>query len=368
MPFSFGDAASSHLKGLPSYRHSRPFEAGCRGAAVEEWVALDYNENPLGPSLCAVKAIRNLLHGVNRYPDCQGYTLKARLAERLGLTRAHIALGNGSSELIDLCARCFLGPGVEAIVGDPAFAFYGRVIQAAGSRRVSVPLRAFRHDLSAMAQQITPQTRIVFIGNPNNPTGTCVRPHEINAFIERVPDGLIVLFDEAYREYAPDEFQSDTVRFVKEGRPVFVLRSFSKIYGLSGLRIGYAIAPPDCIALLDKARQPFNVNLLAGAAAMAALNDMAHLENSRQLNEAGKEYLYRAFKELGLRYVPTAANFILVDVERDGEAVVQALAERRVAVCPLTRYGLSTSLRVTIGTPGDNERFIAALRDVLTTR
>lgn len=366
MPFSFGDAASSYLKGLPSYRHSRPFEAGSKG--VEGWVALDYNENPLGPSPRAVKAIRDLLHGINRYPDCQGSTLKARLAERLGLTPAHIALGNGSSELIDLCARCFLGPGVEAIVGDPAFAFYGRVIQAAGGRRVSVPLHAFRHDLPAMAQQITPQTSIVFIGNPNNPTGTCVQPHEINAFIERLPDGVIVLFDEAYREYMSDEFQSDTVRFVKEGRPVIVLRSFSKIYGLSGLRIGYAIAPPDCIALLDKARQPFNVNVLASAAALAAFDDTAHLADSKRLNETGKQYLYQAFRELGLCYVPTAANFILIDVERDGEAVVRALAERRVAVCPLTRYGLPTSLRVTIGTPGDNERFVAALRDVLTTR
>jgi histidinol-phosphate aminotransferase len=367
MPFSFADAASPHLKGLPPYRHGRPFEEGGRGPVSEGWVKLDYNENPLGPSPLAVKAIQGLLHGINRYPDCQGHDLKEQLAERLGLSPAHVALGNGSSELIDLCSRSFLGPGAEAIVGDPAFAFYGRVVQAAGSQRVSVPLKAFRHDLQAMAQRITPQTRMVFIGNPNNPTGSCVPPYDIAAFIEALPEGVIVLFDEAYREYLPDELQPDTVRYVKEGRSVIALRSFSKIYGLSGLRIGYAIAPPDCIALLDRARQPFNVNALASAAALAALDDVAHLAGSKRLNEAGKQYLYQAFDELGLRYVPTAANFIFVDVERDGERVVRTLSEKRVAVCSLTRYGLPTSLRVTIGTHRENERFIAALREVLMT-
>jgi histidinol-phosphate aminotransferase len=367
MPSSFEDAASPHLKGLPSYRHSRPFEKGDRGPVSEEWVKLDYNENPLGPSPLAVKAMQGLLHGVNRYPDCQGHDLKERLAEQLGLSPAHIALGNGSSELIDLCARCFLGPGTEAIVGDPAFAFYGRVVQATGSQRVAVPLKAFRHDLQAMAERITPRTRVVFIGNPNNPTGSCVPPHEIAAFVEALPEKVIVLFDEAYREYLSDELQPDTVRYAKEGRSVIALRSFSKIYGLSGLRIGYAIATPDCIALLNKARQPFNVNALASAAALAALDDVAHVVSSKRLNEAGKQYLYQAFEELRLRYVPTAANFILVDVERDGEQAVRALTEKGVAVCSLVRYGLRTSLRVTIGTHRENERFIAALREVLTT-
>ncbi|VUZ85888.1 histidinol-phosphate aminotransferase [Candidatus Methylomirabilis lanthanidiphila] len=368
MASSFEDAVSPYLKGLPSYRHGRPFAEGGRGPVRGDWVKLDYNENPLGPSPLAVKAIQDLLHGINRYPDCQGQSLKGRLAERLGLSPAHIALGNGSSELIDLCARCFLSPGTEAIMGDPAFAFYGRVVHAAGSQRVSVPLHAFCHDLKAMTERITPRTRMVFIGNPNNPTGSCVPPHDITAFVEALPAGIIILIDEAYREYLPDELQPGTVRYVKEGRPVIALRSFSKIYGLSGLRIGYAIAPPECIALLDKARQPFNVNLLAGAAALAALDDDTHLAGSKRLNEAGKQYLYQAFEALGLRYVPTAANFILVDVEQDGEQVVRALAEKRVAVCPLTRYGLPTSLRITIGAPRDNERFIALLREVLSTR
>ncbi|HWQ68954.1 MAG TPA: histidinol-phosphate transaminase [Patescibacteria group bacterium] len=367
MPSSFADAASPYLKELPPYRHSRPCEEGGRGPVSEEWVKLDYNENPLGPSPLAVKAIQGLLHGLNRYPDCHGHDLKERLAARLGLSPAHIALGNGSSELIDLCARCFLGPGTEAIVGDPAFAFYDRAVQAAGSRRVSVPLKAFRHDLRAMTERITPRTRMVFIGNPNNPTGSCVQPHDIAAFIEALPEGVIVLIDEAYREYLPDELQPDIVRYVKEGRPMIALRSFSKIYGLSGLRIGYAIAPPDCVALIDKARQPFNVNALAGAAAVAALDDEAHLAGSKRLNEDGKQYLYQTFEELGVRYVPSAANFILVDVERDVDQVVRALAEKRVAVCSLARYGLRTSLRVTIGAFRENERFVAALREVLAT-
>lgn len=365
MPSSFEDAASPYLKGLLPYRHGRPFEEGGRGPMSEDWVKLDYNENPLGPSPLAIKAIQDLLHGINRYPDCHGHDLKKRLAKRLGLPPAHIALGNGSSELIDLCARCFLGPGSEAIMGDPVFAFYGRVVQAVGGQRVVVPLKAFRHDLQAMAERITPRTRMVFIGNPNNPTGSCVPPREIAAFVEALPKGVLVLLDEAYHEYLPDELQPDTVRYAKEGRSVIALRSFSKIYGLSGLRIGYAIAPPDCIELINRARQPFNVNALAGAAALAALDDVAHLTNSRRLNEAGKQYLYQAFEELGLRYVPTAANFILVDVERDGDQVVRALAEKRVAVCSTARYGLPTSLRVTIGASHENERFIAALRGVL---
>jgi histidinol-phosphate aminotransferase len=218
-----------------------------------------------------------------------------------------------------------------------------------------------------MAERVTPRTRMVFVGNPNNPTGSCIPPDEIDTFVEALPEGVIVLFDEAYREYLPDELQPDTARYAKEGRPVIALRSFSKIYGLSGLRIGYAIAPPECIDLIDRARQPFNVNVLAGVAALAALDDVAHLASSKCLNEAGKQYLYRAFEELGLRYVPTAANFILVDVGRDVEQVVRALAEKRVAVCFLVRYGLPTSLRVTIGTSRENEHFIAALREVLAT-
>lgn len=360
------DAASPYLKDLPPYSHGRPFEELGRGPMTQDWVKLDYNENPLGPSPLAVKAVQAVLHGINRYPDCRGHHLKEALAKRLGLSPDHFALGNGSSELIDLGARCFLGPGAEAVIGAPAFAFYGRVAEATGSKRILVPLKESRHDLSEMAERITPRTKMVFIGNPNNPTGSCVPPREITAFIKKVPDGVIVLFDEAYREYAPDELQPDTLGYVKEGRWVIALRSFSKIYGLSGLRIGYAIAPPEFVEIIDRARQPFNVNALAIAAALAALDDAEHVSNSKRLNEAGKRYLYRQFEELGLGYVPTAANFILVDVGREGEKVVRALAEKRVAVCPVARYGLPTSLRVTIGTPRENERFVAALREVLT--
>lgn len=367
MPSSFDDAAIPYLKGLPPFSHGRPFERGGGEPLSEDWVKLDYNENPLGPSPLAVKAIQDRLRDINRYPDCHGNDLKERLAERLGLAPASVALGNGSSELIDLCARCFLGPGTEAIVGDPAFAFYGRVVQATGSTRVPVPLKAFRHDLDAMAERITPRTRMVFIGNPNNPTGSCVPPHEIDAFVKALPEGVIVLFDEAYREYLPDEIQPDTVRYVKEGYRLIALRSFSKVYGLSGLRVGYAIAPPECIGLIERARQPFNVNALARAAALAALDDAEHLVSSRRVNEAGKQYLYREFEGLGLRYVPTSANFILVDVDWDGAQVVAALAEQRVAVCAMARYGLPTSLRVTIGASQENARFVAALRQVLAT-
>lgn len=360
--------ASPYIKDLIPYNPGRPVEEVERELGVSGVVKLASNENPLGPSPLAVKAIQAALQGINRYPDAGGYFLKRALAEQLNLDPEQFILGNGSCELIDLSARCFLSPQDEAIIADPSFMVYRRATKATGARPVLVPLKEHRHDLDEMTRRITHQTKMIFIGNPNNPTGTCVEPQAIDAFLDRVPEQVIVLFDEAYYEYMPEELKPDLLRCVRRGRLVLVLRTFSKIHGLAALRVGYGMAPPPLVQLLDRARQPFNVNALAQVAALAALHDTEHLTLSREHNEAGKWDLYARFQELGLPFVPTAANFILVDVGRDSEKAAQALMKHGVIVHPMSRYGLKTHLRVTIGTPGENDRFIQALRDTLDQR
>ena len=361
----FEQLASPHLKRLVAYSPRPPIEEVEAELGIVGVAKLDSNENPLGPSPLAIRAIRGAVRGSHRYPDGGGRVLKRGLADKLNLDPQHVILGNGSCELIDLCARCFLDPEDEAIVADPSFMVYRRAAKATGAHLRPVPLKDYRHDLPEMARHIGPRTKLVFVGNPNNPTGTCVEPLELDTFIEQVPRNVVVLVDEAYYEYMPEGERPDVLRYVREGRPVLVLRSFSKIYGLAGLRIGYGMAPPGVIGILDRARQPFNVNALAQAAASAALNDVKHLSKSQRLNEAGKEYLYEQFQALGLAFIPTVANFILVDVGREGGAVAENLVKKGVMVQPMGRYGFRTHIRVTTGTPWENERFISALREVL---
>lgn len=365
MPRSIEEMASPYLKEIRPYSPGKPVEEVERELGITGAVKLASNENPLGPSPLALQAIRSALEGIHRYPDGGGYYLKQALSEKFGLSPDHFILGNGSNELIELCARCFLSPDDEAITAEPAFIVYQTVTRVIGARPLLVPLKDFQHDLKEMARRIGPKTKLIFVGNPNNPTGTCVTPEEIDTFMASVPPGVIVLFDEAYFEYLPPELQPETIRYVVEGRYVLLLRTFSKIYGLAGLRIGYGIAPPPLIEVMNRARQPFNVNALAQVAALAALNDDAHVAMSKRLNEAGKRYLYEKLEEMGIPYVPTFANFILIDVGRDGETVAQALMRKGVIVRPMGPYHLLTHLRVTIGTPQENERFISALKEVL---
>lgn len=361
----FEQLASPHLKGLVAYSPRPPIEQIEAELGIGDVTKLDSNENPLGPSPRAIRAIRAAVQGSHRYPDGGGCVLKRALADKLDLEPQHIILGNGSCELIDLCARCFLGPEDEAIVADPSFMVYRRAAKATGARLRPVPLKDYRHDLSEMARQIGPRTKLVFIGNPNNPTGTCVEPRDLDAFMEQVPRNVVALVDEAYYEYMPKEMRPDTVRYIRDGRPILVLRSFSKIYGLAGLRVGYGMAQPGLIEILDRARQPFNVNALAQAAASAALSDTTHLSKSRRLNEGGKRYLYKQFEALGLAFVPTDANFILVDVGTDGGEVTENLKRKGVLVHPMGRFGLRTHVRVTTGTREENQRFIRALEEIL---
>ncbi len=365
MAKSLQELASPFLKGLIPYSPGKPVEEVERELGIKGAIKLASNENPLGPSPRALRALREALPESHRYPDGGGYYLKQGLAARLGVTPEHLILGNGCNEILELMARCFLLPGDEAVIADPAFVIYGTLAQLQGCEKLLVPLKAWTHDLEAMARAVTEKTKMVFIGNPNNPTGTVTSPAEIEAFMRAIPGDVIVVIDEAYVEYVPPELAPDSLRHVREGRWVIVLRTFSKIYGLAGLRIGYGIAPPSMVELLDRARAPFNVNALAQRAALAAIDDEDHVANSRRVNEQGKAYLSAELGRLGLLSPPSAANFLLVDVERDGGAVAQALLQEGVIVRPMGGPSLPTHIRVSIGTPPENERFIQALKALL---
>ncbi len=357
--------ASPTVKGLVPYSPGKPLEEVERELGIADTVKLASNENPLGPSPKAVEAIAAALKNLHRYPDGAGYDLKRRLARKFNLMPDHFILGNGTNELLELVARVFLVPGDEAIYAHPAFMVYDMVVQLTGARKVRVPLTDYVHDLEAMAAAVTPRTKMIFVGNPNNPTGTCVPPPAIARFMEQVPPDVLVVFDDAYYEYLPAGLQPDTVRYAREGRAALVLRTFSKIYGLAGLRIGYGIAPPALTEILNRARQPFNTNDLAQRAARAALDDDEHVERCRRVNEEGKRYLEAELTALGLRVVPTAANFFLVDLGRSGPAVAEGLLRRGVIVRPVAGAGLPHHLRITVGTPTENRQLVAALKAVL---
>jgi len=366
MARSLEELASPFLKGLVPYSPGKPIEEVEREIGIKGAIKLASNENPVGPSPLALRALRDAVPESHRYPDGGGYYLKRGLAARLELTPEHLILGNGCNEILDLVARCFLLPGDEVVIADPAFVIYGMLAQLQGCNRVLVPLREWTHDLEAMAKAVTRKTKMVFVGNPNNPTGTVVQPPEFEAFMRAVPEELIVVLDEAYIEYVPPELVPDSVGHVRRGRWVIVLRTFSKIYGLAGLRIGYGIATPSMIELLDRARAPFNTNAPAQRAALAALDDEEHVANSRRVNQHGMAYLSTELGQLGLSWSPSVANFLLVDLKRDGPAAARALLHEGVIVRPMGGPKLATHVRVTIGTSHENERFIAALRRVLS--
>jgi histidinol-phosphate aminotransferase len=352
------------LASLVPYQPGKPIEEVEREYGIRDSVKLASNENPLGPSPRAVAALRAALADVHRYPDGGGFYLKAKLAEKLGVTPAGIVLGNGSNEILELVARSFLRPGDDAVMSAQAFVVYASVVQAAAAIPRAVPLARFTHDLDGIASAIRKTTRIVFLGNPNNPTGTIYRRAEFERFLERVPRDVVVVADDAYAEYVDDAEYPRTLDYQKDGRLLVALRTFSKIYGLAGLRIGYGIASEEIVAALERIRQPFNVNSLAQAAALAALDDDEHVERSRRANREGLLYLEREFGHLGLECVPSQANFVLVHVG-DGARVYEGLLRRGVIVRPVAGYGFPEHVRVTVGTAAENERLVAALAEVL---
>jgi histidinol-phosphate aminotransferase len=362
---SLRDLASPHLRGLIPYSPGKPIEEVERELGIRDSVKLASNENPLGPSPLALAAIREALPNVHRYPDGSGHRLTRALASHWGVSPDMVILGNGSNELLELAGRCFLMPGDEAVYAEQAFVVYDMVAQVTGATKVAVPLRDFTHDLSGMRAAITPRTKLIFVANPNNPTGTSVPARALEDFLAAVPPDVPVVLDEAYYEYLAPELRPDSLRFARAGRLLLVLRTFSKIYGLAGLRIGYGIGPAPLIAVLNQAREPFNTSSLAQAGATAALGDEGHVRSTLAINEAGRKYLTEKCRALGLSVVPSVANFLLVDVGRPGPATADALLRHGVIVRPMAGYGFPTHLRISVGIPLENERCIAALKAVL---
>lgn len=353
------------VRALEPYEPGKPIEEVQRELGLAEVIKLASNENALGPSPRAVAAVREALGALHRYPDGRGYALKQKLAAHLGVVPEQLVLGNGSDELITLALRAYVEPGDEVVVADPTFLIYQLAGQVAGATVRTVPLQQFRYDLVGMRRAITRRTKMVFIANPDNPTGSYVTASEVAAFLQGLSDEVLVVFDEAYYELAEVPEFPQTLELVRQGRPVLVTRTFSKAYGLSGLRIGYGVAPAPIAAALNQVREPFNVNSLAQVAAVAALDDTAHLEATRAYVRAGKQAIIRVLDELGVRYVPSAANFLLIELGGRARAVAQALLARGIIVREMTAWHLDGCVRVTIGTPAETERFLTALRDTL---
>lgn len=349
------------IQSLNPYVPGKPIEELQRELRLARVVKLASNENPLGPSPKALAALVGEHDSLHRYPDGGGFRLRQALADRWKVTIEQIILGNGSDEILGLLARTFLAPGDEAVMADHTFVIYKMEVTAAHGRAVLVPLVNWTHDLDAMANAITPKTRIVFLCNPNNPTGTMVSADAVAQFMARVPENVLVVFDEAYVEYVRDPYFPDSLAYVAQGRNVIVLRTFSKIYGLAGLRIGYGITTPEITNGLNRVRPPFNANTLAQRAALAALSDDEHVLKSRTVNAAGMQQVESGLRALGFASIPSQANFVYFDVKRDGRRVFDALLHLGVIV----RHIEGTMLRVTIGQPDENQVFLDALKQVL---
>jgi len=355
-----------HIQRLRPYVPGKPVEEVEREYGLTDVVKLASNENPLGPSPRALEAIRNAFGSMPMYPDGACYTLVHALARHLEVEPENVIVGNGSDEIIHFLGLTYVRPGDQVMTGDPSFARYEPAALMHQAEYVLVPLKEHRFDLEAMAERLTDRTRIVFIANPNNPTGTMVTRREVERFLDRVPEQTIVVLDEAYYEYVDDPEYPHSLDYFRQGRNVVILRTFSKIYALAAVRVGYGIARPEIIQALHQVREPFNVNTLAQVAAIASLEDSEQVPRSRQANIEGREYLYREFRRLGLEHVPTQANFILLDVKRPGREVFETLLRRGVIIRPGHLLSLPDSiLRVSIGTPEQNARFIRELEAVL---
>ncbi len=357
--------ATAGVQALQPYQPGKPLEELEREYGIRDAVKLASNENPLGPSPQAIAAMADQLDELARYPDGNGFHLKQVLAARHDVDLAQITLGNGSNDILEFLARAFVTPGQEVIFSAHAFAVYPIVTQAVGANAVITPAKDWGHDLDAMAAAVSERTRLIFIANPNNPTGTWLGGSALRAFLDTVPERVIVVLDEAYFEYASDPALGatdypDGSRWLADYPNLVVTRTFSKLYGLAGLRVGYGLSHPDVADMLNRVRQPFNVNSLALAAAEAAVGDAAHRQRSLTANAEGMAQLTAAFADLGLAYIPSVGNFVCVKVG-DGAAVYESLLRQGVIVRPIANYGMPDYLRITVGSAGENRRCIEAL-------
>lgn len=357
---------NSVLTSLPVYQPGRPIEEVARelGLPPDDITKLASNENPLGPSPAALTAMHKVLPQLHLYPDGNAFYLKRALAARLQVSPSHLVLGNGSNEVLELVGHALLGVGDDAVASQYCFAVYPIVTQLFGANLITVPVKQYGHDLPAMLQAVTPRTKVVFVANPNNPTGTIAPRSDVLRLVNELPPRVLLVMDEAYLEFMDDAV--DLLPLIRSGqRPNLLLtRTFSKIHGLAGLRVGYGIGHPEVISALEKVREPFNLNTVAQAAALAALDDAEHITRTRANNRAGLAFLQQQFQRCGWEYIPSAANFILVKVG-DGQRVFTELQKLGVIVRPMGGYQLPEWVRITVGTPPQNERCVQALKRVL---
>lgn len=360
------DLVPEHILKITPYQPGKPVEELQRELGITDCIKLASNENPLGPSPKAVEAMQKAIHSVNFYPDGGCYYLKEALAKKHHVSPSQIFIGNGSDEVIELLMRTILTPDDEVVISQYSFIVYKLTALGIGLHAKYIPPREdYSHDLDAMADAITDKTKMIFVDNPTNPMGTMVTKEEFDTFMQRVPERVLVVSDEAYYEYIEDENYPDSMQYLNAGRRIVIFRTFSKIYGLSGLRVGYGLMPAEIVDAENRIRPPFNVNSVSQAAALAALDDTEHVEKSRKSNEAGKTYLYKAFGEMGVSYCPTYGNFVTIDLKKDAAPINESLLHQGVIVRPIKGYGLPNHLRISIGTQDQNERLIKALQKAL---
>lgn len=358
-----------YIKGLKPYVPGKPLEELAREMKVMDAIKLASNENPFGPSRKALAAMRKALLQVHRYPDGRGYNLKISLAREHGVKPRNIILGNGSNEIIELLIKTFLRPGEEAVMAAPSFLVYDLSVRAAGCKSIKVPLRNFQFDLSGMKKRMGRKTRLVFFASPNNPSGTIVRKKPLEEFLNCLNGKVLCVLDEAYCQFVTDPEYPDSIAYIRQGRKdIVVLRTFSKAHGLAGLRIGYGIANEEIVKWVERVRQPFNVNSIAQAGALAALGDRAHVRKTVDNNRKELALLTSGVRSLGLDYVPSQANFFLTSLKRVGLKAIQvyvSLLRKGVIVRPMDEYGLPDYIRVTVGKPNENKRFLKALEEAI---
>ncbi|HEX9756270.1 MAG TPA: histidinol-phosphate transaminase [Nitrospiria bacterium] len=354
-------SVTREIQSIPVYTPGKPIEEVERELGIRGSIKLASNENPRGPSKRALRAIKESLKEIHRYPESNGEPLVLALAKKWRLNPEQILLGNGSNEIIEMLTRTLLVPGDETIFADWTFSVYQRMVLASNGKPVIVPLKLFRHDLTGMAARISRRTKIIFICNPNNPTGTFVTKEEMDRFFERIPDRVIVVMDEAYGDFVTHRQCAKGIGYLRAGRNLVVLRTFSKVYGLAGLRLGYGMGSEELVSYMKRVRQPFNTSLLAQRGGLAALSDETHVRESLRLNQLGRHYLYQVFDSMGVFYLPTQANFILIRIKEGETGVYEKLLKKGVIVRNLGEG----FLRVTIGVPEENKRFENAFREVV---
>ena len=354
-----------YIQSIEPYKPGKPIDELAREYGIERAIKLASNENPLGPSPMAVQAITLALSDLHRYPDGRGHDLTVKLSSRLGFPPDHFVLGNGSDDLIGMLTRALLQPGDEAIIPTPSFLMYDIDVRSAGAVPVHVPLRSLAVCADDLLERVTSRTRMVFICNPNNPTGTVMSRNDFEAFLQNLPHGIVVVVDEAYVEFVRDPDCFKSMEYIQNDKPVVALRTFSKAYGLAGLRIGYGVMAPELAGILHRIRQPFNASLLAQAGAVAALEDEAFLNKTIQTVHEGIDYLYAELGRMGVRYFPTQANFLLIDTGRNADTVFESMLKKGVIIRSMSSYGYPEFVRVNTGLPEENKRLIQAMEQVL---